>query len=179
MLTYYIDDVKTKRLDNPEVWQQVTDNPPSTKFRSYPYFSEIPTDQNDPVRFGPFVIDIDNGLESLKDALKIIAFFEQTYNVETDQWSIFLSGKKGVHLELSEKVFDMENGHRLLPLGYKRLAKEIEGELSLKLDTSMYNRGSGKPYRQPNVMRGNGLYKVQIEYENLFEIIDQSEYDEM
>ena len=176
LFTYVCDDVRLKRKDNADAWIRLN-KANGQMFFSYPYFEFIPgTRIGEPLRFGDFVIDIDTGELACPAAIKIIDWFRDVYGVEQDQWRVYLSGKKGVHLELPAEVFGADTGHKLLTLGYKRLAKDIEGELQINLDTSMYNRGTGKPYRQPNVIRETGTCKRQVEYTDLYEIIDEETY---
>lgn len=174
--TYACNDVRFARKDNPSAWV-TTDQVNGAMFMSYPVFEFIPgTAEKEPRRYGDMVFDIDTGDRAVSDAIAIIAHFEGVYGVEPDQWRIYLSGKKGVHLELADSILGTEQGHVMLPMGYKRLAKDVEGALNITLDTSMYNRGTGKPYRQPNVMRDTGTCKRQIEHEALFEITTEEEY---
>lgn len=176
LYTYACDTPNYKRKNKPEVWGMVKDAP-KKMFWSYPFFGEIPTEESpNPIRFGDFVIDIDTGDSACRDALKIIQWMEDIFSVLPEQWEVFLSGKKGVHLELSSKICGTEKGHVWLPIAYKRLAKDIEGVLQVVLDTSMYNRGTGKPYRQPNIMRDTGTCKRQVTYNELYEISDQEDY---
>jgi len=55
---------------------------------------------------------------------------------------------------------------------------DIEAALKVDLDTSMYNKGTGKPYRRPNVMRETGTCKRQIDHNDLHEILDLEDYEE-
>lgn len=178
--TYVTNDVNYQRKDKPEAWCLVGEAPKGKMFMSYPVFSFIPGTHGDeePIRSGDFVIDIDTGDLACKSALQIVSWFEITFGVETESWRVYLSGKKGIHLELPAGVMGTEDGHIWLPLAYKRLAKEIEGTLGITLDTSMYNKGTGKPYRQPNVMRETGTCKRQVEIEDLHVITDEEEYRE-
>lgn len=177
LYTYACNDVRFARKDNLDAWI-TADKVNGAMFRSYPLFSFIPGSHGDdePVRHGDFVIDIDTEQIACQDAIKILDWFQEVYSVEHEQWRVYLSGKKGVHLELDANILGTDQGHVWLPLGYKRLAKDIEGELQVKLDTSMYNRGTGKPYRQPNVMRDTGTCKRQILPDDLYEIVDEDEY---
>ena len=177
LYTYICDDVRYRCKDKPDVWVTL-DKANGAMFRSYPVFSFIPgtRGEEEPLRFGDFVVDIDSMDNACEDAIRIIDWFSDIHGVEPDQWRIYLSGKKGVHLELPAQILGTEAGHVLLPLAYKRLVKDIEGELGIKLDTSMYNRGTGKPYRQPNIMRESGTCKRQIDYETLYEIEDEADY---
>jgi hypothetical protein len=177
LFTYACDDVRFQRKGRPEVWTTVG-QVNGTMFRSYPLFEFVPGERGgqEPKRYGDFVIDIDTGEQAVKDAIRIVDHFSTVYGIDQEQWKIFLSGKKGVHLELPMTILGTEKGSQFLTLGYKRLAKDIEGELKVKLDTSMYNVGTGKPYRQPNVMRETGTCKRQITYDDLYEITDEETY---
>jgi putative DNA primase/helicase len=126
-------------------------------FVGYPTFSFIPGSQGfeEPIRYGDFVIDIDTKELACGDAVKILGWFEKVYGIEHDQWMVYLSGSKGCHLALPAEILGTDAGHRYLPIAYKRLAKDIEGELQVKLDTSLYSMGTGKPFRQVNVPKGN------------------------
>lgn len=172
--TYYCDSVEYKRLNKPEAWSNIDENNMSM-FKSYPDFEFIPgtRGEEEPIRYGNFILDIDTKEQAIDDAKRIIAHFQEMYSIDPNEWEIYLSGKKGVHLILSDKIFDIESGHKLLTLGYKRLAKDIEGDLGLILDCSAYNRGTGKPFRQANVLREDTqTYKVQITFDELEEITD-------
>ena len=123
--------------------------------------------------YGDFSIDIDTTEEAVNDAKKIIAHFQTIFDVSPEEWKIFLSGKKGVHLGLPDATFGLELGHTCLMSGYKRLAHDIQGDLGISLDLSLYQRGTGKPFRQANVLRQDTqTYKVQITFDELEEITD-------
>jgi len=176
MITYYCDDVRYPRLKNPDAWVKVNDDS-AAMFQSYPFFEHAPINGSpDPVRYGDFVIDIDTGDIACEAALKILAWMAEIYGIEEDAWRIYLSGKKGVHLELPSVVCGLDTGHVLLPMAYKRLALDIQGELGVMLDLSMYNKGTGKPYRRVNIMRDIGTCKRQIEIEDLESITDHDDY---
>jgi hypothetical protein len=177
--TYACDDVQYKRKDNPDAWITVEEIG-KEMFSSYPVFSFIPGTKGEeqPVRYGDFVIDIDTKELACKAARTIIDWFRVIYGVEPEQWRIYLSGKKGVHLELPATILGVVDGHVWLPLAYKILAMDLEAALSLELDTSMYNKGTGKPFRRPNVMRDTGTCKRQIDFDDLYEIEDEEDYRE-
>lgn len=177
--TYACDDVRLVRKGRPDVWVQLS-QVNGKMYSSYPLFSFPPESkgEEEPVRYGDFALDIDTLELACPAAVKIIEYFESIYGVEPEQWRCYLSGKKGVHLELPAPILGTEDGHVYLPLAYKRLSKEIEGELNVKLDTSLYCMGTGRPYRRPNVMRDIGTCKRQIEYSALYEIETDEEYRE-
>jgi len=168
-----------KRRGKLDVWKLDHELPQDKMIWIYPMFSEPPMNPEslDLIRYGDFVIDIDSGDKALNDAIQIIQWFQLWYGITSEQWKIFLSGKKGVHLELSENILGMESGSTYLPLVYKRLAQRLEYELPITLDTSMYNMGTGKPYRQPNIMRTETrTCKRQIIYGQLSIIETQEQY---
>jgi hypothetical protein len=177
LFTYYCDTVKYPRKDNPKAWKNV-DNYQGEMFGSYPHFEFIPGTQGDkePERYGDFVIDIDTKELACPAAIKILDWFQAVYGLDPEQWRVYLSGKKGVHLELPADILGTEKGHTWLPIAYKILAKDLEAALQIDLDTSMYNKGTGKPYRRPNVMRDTGTCKRQIDHNDLFEIVDEEDY---
>ncbi len=177
LVTYYCNSPNYLRKGRPEQWTEV--NPGSdAMYGSYPTFSFIPGTHEDeePIRYGDFVTDLDTKEIACNDALKIIGWFSGVYGVEAEQWKVFLSGKKGVHLELPAEIMGLTHGSTYLPLAYKRLAKDLEGELGITIDVSMYNMGTGKPYRRPNVMRDIGTCKRQIQVDTLHEIQDADDY---
>ena len=179
LFTYYTDDVRMVRKNKPEVWSIVEPGgQPEKMYRGYPFLSFIPGTQGaeQPIQKDKFVIDLDTKEIACLDARKIIDWFECVYGVDPDQWSVMLSGKKGIHLELSNEILGVENGHKYLMLAYKHLALDIEGELQVKLDTSMYTMGVSKPFRQANVMRDTGTCKRQIWADDLYEITSEEEY---
>jgi len=175
--TYACDDVRLVRKGRPDVWVQLS-QVNGKMYSSYPCFSFPPESkgEEEPVRYGDFALDIDTLELACPAAVRIIEYFESIYGVEPEQWRCYLSGKKGVHLELPASILGTEAGHVYLPLVYKRLSKEIEGELNVKLDTSLYCMGTGRPYRRPNVMRDIGTCKRQVEYSALYEIETDEEY---
>lgn len=175
--TFQCDTPNYSRKNDPSKWIKTTETN-GKMYHGYPAFEMIPIDSNinTVIRLGDFVIDIDTEEIACLDAIKILGWFESTFSIEPDQWRVYLSGKKGVHLELPAKVLGVEQGHTWLTLGFKRLAIEIEAALGINIDTSMYNKGTGKPYRQPNVMRDIGTCKRQIEPEDLYSIIDNEDY---
>lgn len=166
--TYFLNDPATKRINRPEIWKK-TDQANGEMYGSYPVFSHIPGSREDePIRYGNLVFDIDTGSQACNDAQKIICYFETVFGIEPDQWLTYLSGKKGCHLELAPETMGIKMGHRLLPQIYKRLALDVKAATDVAIDFSMYCMGTGKPYRRPNIKRtDNGKYKVQVDLDEL------------
>lgn len=175
--TYACDDVRLVRKGRPDVWVQLS-QVNGKMYGSYPCFSFPPDSkgEEEPVRYGDFALDIDTLELACPAGVQILEYFERVYGVAPEQFRCYLSGKKGVHLELPASILGTEEGHVYLPLAYKRLAKEIEGELNVKLDTSLYCMGTGRPFRRPNIMRDTGTCKRQIDYSDLYEIETDDEY---
>lgn len=157
---------------------------PNVRFESYPSFSNIPEEEQvEPIRHGDFKIDLDSKddvMKAVRDARLAVEHFETVYGIGPEAWSIYLSGSKGVHLSLRDMILDMEEGHRLLPLVYKRLALDLAGNAGLTtLDASLYCMGSGRPFRLPNRKRENGFYKVPITFDELCGISDVEDYKKL
>lgn len=88
--------------------------------------------------------------------------------VQEDQLRIYATGQKGFHCLLDERIF-MEKipkgGTQNLPALYKELAYELAVP---SLDFVVYS--FRRAWRQPNVLRTNGMYKVQITLAELREM---------
>lgn len=176
LYTFACNDVRTKRKDRPEIWIEA-DKVNGAMFRGYPYLLSPPDGTSLPVQRDDLIIDVDTGDAFVRDAIRILIWFETVYGIDPNCWRIFLSGKKGGHLVLPAVILGTLAGSAFLMLAYKRLIKDVEGELSLKCDTSMFNMGLPKPFRQPNVLREDiGTYKVQVSYDELCEISEPEEY---
>ena len=177
--TYYLPEKNRKRRfvpDTPEEKKKAN----GARYKSYPSF-EFPPEQDklEPVRYGPLKFDFDNKDNpeiARTEALGIIHYCKEKYDVDPEQWQIHLSGSKGLHLELNESCFNFQGGDTHLPLIYKEFTKQLVEDLQLKTcDLSIYNMKSGKPFRIENVKRENGRYKVPVTYEELKE----KQYDEL
>lgn len=147
--------------------------PKTAKYRGYPTeFEFIPeSHDNEPNRIGDFKIDLDadkNIEATIKEAHAITNYFKDEYGVPNEEWRIWFSGGKGIHLELKASVLGLGSGRQKLPLVYKNMMKGIIKALNLKTaDLSIYCMKTGKPFRLENVKRENGNYKVPITFEEL------------
>lgn len=173
--TYHLNSVET-----PREWV-TTDIPSNTIFSSYPEFEFIPGSRGDaePIRYGDFILDLDDKsdvIKTVQGAKIILGYFEKVYGIAPDAWLLYLSGAKGVHLVLSAEVLGTEGGHKLLPLIYKHIALELEGDTGVKVDLSLYCLSTGRPFRNPNTRRENKLYKVPITSDELQELSGQEDY---
>lgn len=180
--TYHLPTTDTVRAGH---WLMYGPPAPEMRYDSYPAFEAVPDSRGEaePVRHGAFIAEldaVDDVMEAVREALKIIAHFEAVYGIAPEQWRLYLSGKRSVHLILPAEVLGTEEGHKLLPLIYKRQALDLAGNAGLKtLDLAMYKMGTGQPFRLPNRQRENGRYKVPLTFDELCEIADSEDYAEL
>ena len=129
----------------------------------------------EPHRWGDVPFDFD-GAGALKDARDLaLTHLPHLYGLDPYDLRYFMSGKKGLHIEIPAECFGASDGDQYLPKIYKRVATELKTAFDLStLDMSVYNMKSGKLWRIPNVKRSNDRYKVPIELE---ELRDLSEAD--
>lgn len=139
-----------------------------TRYQSYPDLFSHPYKAGgpEPIRKADLKIDFDDDVTielTVNEARKVIDFCSTQYGVHPTAWRIWLSGGRGVHLQLSAAYFGLENGATKLPIYYRKFMQAVQMELDLKtVDTSIYNMKSGKLFRRANVERENGKYKVPI-----------------
>ncbi len=116
---------------------------------------------------GPFYLDIDtdgNVTNSIKVARAAIKRLTKM-GVDESHIDVWLSGKKGVHIEVPMDVFTDEAAVENLPHVYKELAKAFGIE---DLDWSVYSLGRGRCWRLPSRKReDNDAYKVITSIEEL------------
>lgn len=83
---------------------------------------------------------------------------------------LYATGGRGYHLEIPMDVFMDKvktGGVKGLPVIYKEVALELAVET---LDLKIYSSGKGRMWRQPNVERENGRYKVPISVNEMREM---------
>jgi hypothetical protein len=157
------------RVGSPEALQAEQ----TARYQIYPeYFEFRPKDHdNEPNRIADFKFDLDKDGDvatPIAEAHNIIDYFHKEYGVNPNEWRIWFSGGKGVHLELPASALGLEDGHPKLPLIYKQLARQCVEDLDLKtVDLSIYCMRSGKPFRREGIQRENGNYKVPVTLEEL------------
>lgn len=82
--------------------------------------------------------------------------------VDLEMCRLYATGGRGYHLEIPQGVF-MDKvpraGVQHLPATYREMAFRMVVDT---LDMQVYSGGKGRMWRQPNVQRDNGRYKVQI-----------------
>lgn len=113
---------------------------------------------------GPFYVDFD-AAESPESTAKHVQTFLKSLEllgVFSDQLEIYISGGKGFHVIIPEEIFmtkPAKQGMTLLAQTYKEMAFELAVPT---LDLRVYTARRGRMFRQANVKRPNGLYKVRI-----------------
>lgn len=114
---------------------------------------------------GPLYFDIDNDDISVSIA-SAVSLTEKllALGVDPRDIEVWLSGKKGLHLTIDAKVFSSGRAVTALPLVYQEIAHKlfVEG-----LDMAVYSAKRGRMWRQPNIKRANGRYKVPVSLEEL------------
>lgn len=112
---------------------------------------------------GPMYFDWDSK-EDTEIIVKVNAFLDKLVGMGVDlsMCSLFATGGKGYHLEIPQQVFMDKvppKGTKGLPNIYKEVALKLIVDT---LDLRIYSAKSGRMWRQPNVQRPNGRYKVPI-----------------
>jgi hypothetical protein len=112
---------------------------------------------------GPFYADWDSKDEKLVIE-KTNQFLDklEEMGVDLEQCHLYATGGKGYHLEVPPEIF-MEKvpakGVVGLPIVYKEMALAMTVDT---LDLRVYSAQRGRMWRQPNVKRENGRYKVPV-----------------
>lgn len=104
-----------------------------------------------------FDIDSPDLTESISVANNLIVKLRK---LEVEDFSIFLSGKKGLHITVPSKVFSKGGQVKFLPYVYGKIAEKLD---IAGLDFAVYSGGRGRLWRQENVCRpATKTYKVEI-----------------
>lgn len=134
---------------------------------------------------GPLYFDFDMDTDD-SDALAVVCStfrvwlekFSSKYDFDFDQAFIYLSGGKGFHVEIPMECFVPKvasAGYLNLAFAYREVAKTAMVE---SLDLSVYSARKGRMWRQPNIKRKNGKFKVQVPFSVAKDITPQK-YQEM
>ena len=133
-------------------------------------------DPNTAVKYyGPMHFDLDNADDipsALDSGRELFKKIQVQLGIPPDYISIFLSGKKGLHFTIPATVFGIAKPVPMLPLIWKYVAERMRVE---DLDMSIYSMGNGRMWRNANVQRKEGTYKVQVTPEEL-ENMDEEQY---
>jgi hypothetical protein len=111
---------------------------------------------------GPMVFDLDD--EAPADCIKPLHELLgklKANGVNLNAVSLYCSGGKGFHVVVPAAMFTgaMEAGYTDLPRIYREMAHSLYVST---LDLRIYSGGKGRMWRNPNIKRANGCYKVQI-----------------
>lgn len=130
---------------------------------------------------GPLYIDMDgdeNEREEVISAAKELMNKFVAMGIDANTIKVFLSGKKGVHLEIDQRIFMSKlppQGLKFLPQIYKEI---VFGFGINFVDMRVYSAGRGRQWRCENIERENHKYKVRISAAELFEL-NAERYDNL
>lgn len=118
---------------------------------------------------GPFYVDFDSKeLERcIADVKSFCATLSKRFRLAPENYRVFATGSKGFHVEIPMENFVAKlpkGGVQHLPLVYKRMALDMAEDT---MDWVVYSMGMGRMWRQPNVVRPNGKYKVLLSPEQV------------
>lgn len=126
---------------------------------------------------GPLYFDLDDAespASTSKHAVKLVSKLID-YGVPEAAISLFATGGKGYHITVPEECFIVKpskSGYKNLPTIYKELAFGMAVD---SMDFRVYTARKGRMFRQPNVKRPNGLYKVPMTLDELKTVAKESD----
>lgn len=117
---------------------------------------------------GPMYFDFDddeNIDRVLEDVNAVLDYLMNKLDIPAQFIHCYLSGGKGVHITIPEKVFGIKKATKYLPMVYKEIMLTVKNGAHLEnvstLDESVYSCGRGRMWRCEGVARpGSGTYKV-------------------
>lgn len=117
---------------------------------------------------GPMYFDWD-GEDVTQVQPQVMKFIQKMIDlgVEVEQLKLYATGGRGFHCELPWEMWaekHPKSGWQNLPLIFKEIAYELAVDT---LDLRVYSGKRGRMWRQVNVQRDNGRYKVPITYAEL------------
>ncbi len=130
---------------------------------------------------GDFYADFDAGddLPYVCEQFKVfLGKLDAELNFDLTQAKFFASGSKGFHLEIPQECFIpklSKEGTPYLAYVYREMAQSIIVDT---LDLNVYTGKRGRQWRTTNVQRENGMYKVPLTLDEVFEI-DETSYREL
>lgn len=177
------------RPDKKEAWRFVSTKQIEASKKPPAYISVLQVDQEvgaleeageDPLELvkykGPMYFDLDSNddiaavLDSSRDLLEKV---RSQLGVPDEYIQCWLSGGKGVHFTIHERVFGVKRAAKYLPYIWHEIAKQVQVP---HLDMGVYSAGKGRLWRCPGVARpGTGTYKVPVSLEEL-EAMDEETY---
>lgn len=124
-------------------------------------------DPDDKLKYlGPMYFDLDGtDIPAVLDSARELVSALVMRGIPKDAMSVYLSGKKGIHITIPEKLFGVTSPQHHLPLIWGKFASEFAVS---HLDTGVYSMGKGRMWRTTGVKRpDNDKYKVQISQQEL------------
>lgn len=117
---------------------------------------------------GPMYLDFDDADDIdrvLEDVNAVLDYLMNKLDIPEQFIHCYLSGGKGVHITIPERVFGVKKATKFLPMIYKEIMHTIQTGAHLDtpstLDTSVYSCGRGRMWRCEGVARpGSGTFKV-------------------
>jgi hypothetical protein len=129
---------------------------------------------NDAKYLGPLYFDLDDRespTSTAKHAITLVAKLVEL-SVEIKDIAIYATGGKGFHILVPTGCFMVKPpkaGFNRLPAIYKEMAFSLA---VTSLDFVVYSAKRGRMFRQANVQRPNGMYKVRITLDELEQIAE-------
>ena len=128
---------------------------------------------------GPLYFDLDDSESPASTSIYLVELIDklEEKGVSVDALSIYASGGKGFHLLVPENYYlakPPQKGIAYLPAIYKEMAFDLAVR---HMDMRVYTARRGRMFRQENVKRTNGRYKVRITYDELKQIAELSRRD--
>jgi len=123
---------------------------------------------------GPLYFDWD-GTSVAEVVPNVQAFIEslRSLGINDEHYKLYATGGRGFHIEIPPEVF-MEKPKAVehLPLIFKEMALDLVTDT---MDLRVYSGRKGRMWRQPNVQRPNGMFKVRINHDTL-DGMDEARY---
>lgn len=121
--------------------------------------------------YGPMHFDLDNNEDigsTLEQGRTLITKLHEDFGIDKKYIHCWLSGKKGIHVVVSQYLFGLKNPAKLLPWAYKYIAEHFRKQYNLQdIDMRVYSMGCGRMWRNENVKRKCGTYKVPVTFEEM------------
>lgn len=126
---------------------------------------------------GPLYFDIDS--KDINEALqsgKELCSKLLSLGVQRDDIEVHLSGSKGLHIFVDQRVFSSGRPVLNLPLIYKRMAVDLYVP---GIDSGVYSVQKGTVFRPPNSKRPDGRYKVRVGLEELSKLSSEGYFEKV
>lgn len=138
---------------------------------------DMPREEKLSLRYtGPMYVDFD-AQDDIASAIRDLQSFCRTlrsdHALPVEAFRLYATGSKGFHVEIPLAVFVTkvnQRGYENLPLIYKAIANKYAEQ---SMDFRVYSIGMGRMWRQPNVQRPNGRYKVPLTWEQMESLTEE------